>query len=36
LHDWASHGADAFRCGVMGAEEQAVKDMPQIQTDWVR
>ena len=21
LHDWASHGADAFRCGVMGAEE---------------
>lgn len=23
LHDWASHGADAFRCGVMGAEETA-------------
>lgn len=21
LHDWASHGADAFRCGVMGAQE---------------
>ncbi len=21
VHDWASHGADAFRCGVMGAEE---------------
>ena len=21
LHDWASHGADAFRCGVMGAED---------------
>ena len=21
LHDWASHGADAFRCGVMGAVE---------------
>jgi len=21
LHDWASHGADAFRCGVMGVEE---------------
>lgn len=25
LHDWASHGADAFRCGVMGAEEVAPK-----------
>lgn len=22
LHDWASHGADALRCGVMGAEEK--------------
>jgi hypothetical protein len=22
LHDWASHGADAFGCGVMGAEEK--------------
>jgi phage terminase large subunit len=22
LHDWSSHGADAFRCGVMGAEEK--------------
>lgn len=22
LHDWASHGADAFRCGVMGASER--------------
>jgi phage terminase large subunit len=21
MHDWASHGADALRCGVMGAEE---------------
>jgi hypothetical protein len=21
LHDWASHGADAFRCGVMGADD---------------
>lgn len=25
LHDWASHGADAFRCGVMGAEETVPK-----------
>lgn len=22
LHDWSSHGADAFRCGVMGAEDR--------------
>jgi phage terminase large subunit len=36
LHDWASHGADAFRCGVMGAEEQAVRDMPQVSNEWVR
>jgi len=35
LHDWASHGADAFRCGVMGAEENVVRDLPQIETDWV-
>jgi len=35
LHDWASHGADAFRCGVMGAEESTVRDMPQIETSWV-
>jgi phage terminase large subunit len=26
LHDWASHGADAFRCGVMGAEEMAAPE----------
>ena len=25
LHDWASHGADAFRCGVMGVEESTRK-----------
>ena len=25
LHDWASHGADAFGCGVMGAEETRQK-----------
>jgi phage terminase large subunit len=36
LHNWASHGADAFRCGVMGAEEQVVRDMPQVVNDWVR
>jgi hypothetical protein len=36
LHDWASHGADAFRCGVMGAEENRVADMPQVNDDWVR
>jgi len=29
LHDWASHGADAFRCGVMGAEESAPKPFKQ-------
>jgi phage terminase large subunit len=28
LHDWASHGADAFRCGVMGAEESK-PEMPK-------
>lgn len=36
LHDWASHGADAFRCGVMGAQESKVLDMPQVQNDWIR
>jgi len=36
LHDWASHGADAFRCGVMGAEETRVVDMPQVSNEWVR
>jgi phage terminase large subunit len=36
LHDWASHGADAFRCGVMGAEESRTVDMPQVSNDWVR
>lgn len=29
LHDWASHGADAFRCGVMGADDsRAVEYQP--------
>lgn len=36
LHDWASHGADAFRCGVMGAEESRETSMPQVNDDWVR
>ena len=36
LHNWASHGADAFRCGVMGAEETVRHDMPQVENDWVR
>lgn len=36
LHDWASHGADAFRCGVMGAEETKTVDLPQVENDWVR
>jgi phage terminase large subunit len=36
LHDWASHGADAFRCGVMGAEESVTRDLPQVENDWVR
>lgn len=36
LHDWASHGADAFRCGVMGAEEQTAKPfVPPVQPRWV-
>lgn len=35
LHDWASHGADAFRCGVMGGQEARSFDLPQIDTDWV-
>jgi hypothetical protein len=35
LHDWASHGADAFRCGVMGAEEARSSAMPQVDNSWV-
>lgn len=36
LHDWASHGADAFRCGVMGAEEQVPKAyVPPAKPRWV-
>jgi phage terminase large subunit len=25
LHDWASHGADAFRCAIMGADDKRTK-----------
>lgn len=36
LHDWASHGADAFRCGVMGAEEKRqARPRIEVNTDWV-
>lgn len=36
LHDWASHGADAFRYGVMGADDRPQqKDLPQVSSDWV-
>ena len=36
LHDWASHGADAFRIGVMGAEERkpVLHDL-ELETEWV-
>ncbi len=35
-HDWASHGADAFGCGVMGAEEKRMS-APHVEAnyDWV-
>jgi phage terminase large subunit len=36
LHDWASHGADAFGVGVMGAEEKKMKaDTPKRNMSWV-
>jgi len=36
LHDWSSHGADAFRCGVMGAEEDKPKAyVPPAKPKWV-
>lgn len=36
LHDWASHGADAFRTGVMGAEEPRQKrPVPEMDYEWV-
>jgi hypothetical protein len=36
LHDWASHGADAFRCAVMGAEERT-RPAPYVEParEWV-
>jgi hypothetical protein len=30
LHDWASHGADAFRCGVMGLQQIARVTVPKF------
>lgn len=36
LHDWSSHGADAFRCAVMGAQERRKQvGMPQRNMNWV-
>lgn len=36
LHDWSSHGADAFRYGVMGADDRPRHtNLPQIETSWV-
>ncbi len=36
FHDWASHGADAFGCGVMGADEKRMKvTFAQPSYDWV-
>jgi phage terminase large subunit len=35
LHDWASHGADAFRYGVMGAEESEQAETYEINRGWV-
>lgn len=36
VHDWASHGADAFRCGVMGADdERTTAEIIQPQQSWV-
>lgn len=35
LHDWASHGADAFRCGVMGARQEKQEIYIQPQNGWV-
>jgi phage terminase large subunit len=36
LHDWASHGADAFGGGVMGGEEKRMKPaIPKRNMSWV-
>jgi hypothetical protein len=36
LHDWASHGADAFRCGVMADTEVEGSDLSAIIADELR
>lgn len=33
LHDWASHGADAFRCGVMGMPSLADVQWPSYEAE---
>ena len=36
LHDWASHGADAFGCGVMGGvENKQMQPVPKRNMNWV-
>lgn len=38
LHDWSSHGSDAFRCGVMGGDESRkfdYEDFAQPDQSWV-
>lgn len=36
VHDWASHGSDAFRCGVMGADDnRAPAEIQQPSQSWV-
>ena len=35
LHDAASHGADAFRYGVMGGNEETKIDLPTVDVEWV-
>lgn len=35
LHDWSSHGADAMRCGVMGAVKAEAPVIPRRDTSWV-
>ena len=39
VHDWASHGADSFRYGVMGANEKtqklAIRSRPAISGGWM-
>lgn len=34
MHDWSSHGADAFGIGIMGTSDSVKLDMPQIETGW--